>query len=288
MSKRILSAVALLGAAGVISGCNIEQPSAGCIVQDGTFQARYILKNPADASKSCGKLQGEAIGVFKYVNPYPDQHPGVPASRVGIRPEGTAAQFGETEYTYTVTKADGTTEEKTVAVTRADPVQGTQCDSSGANCKSTAAYDATSMSATLADQPDAKGLCKASSFEPATVSLSEVSAEGQEIDPARTISYKFGDVFVYSHPSAPGTQLEGTMTYSDGLGCEAEYRVLALWPQVPCVPGSTKPAESCGVGSGLNPDFDAVCVADIGPMDDDGNVLGGCVFNSAKGVPSFK
>lgn len=287
MSKRIVTAVALLGAAGFISGCTIEQPSAGCIVQDSTdypWQAVYILKNSADASKSCGKLQGEGIGVFKFVNPFPEQHPGVPASRLAIRPQGVAAQFGETEYTYTVTNEDGTTEEKSVTAVRADPVQGTQCDSSGKNCKSTAAYDATSMSATLADQPDAKGLCKASSFEPAKVDLSDVtSPEGQEIDPARTISYKFGDVFVYSHPSAPGTQLEGSLTYSDGTGCEAEYRVLALWPQVPCTPGSTKPAESCGEGSGLNPDFDAVCVAGIGPDGD-----GGCVPNPAKGVPAFK
>src|SRR5689334_20956639 len=109
MSKRILSAVALLGAAGFISGCSIEQPSAGCIVQDATdapWQAAYFLKS-GDATKSCGQLKGEALGVFKFVNPYPDQHPGVPASRLAIRPEGTASRFVGT-YTYGVKNADGT------------------------------------------------------------------------------------------------------------------------------------------------------------------------------------
>ena len=39
MSKRIASAVALLGAASIISGCDIKQPTAGCQVQDADFAA---------------------------------------------------------------------------------------------------------------------------------------------------------------------------------------------------------------------------------------------------------
>lgn len=254
MSKRIVTAVAILGAAGVISGCNIEQPSAGCIVQDATdvpWQAAYTLKNPADASKSCGNLKGEAIGVFKFVNPYPNLHPDVPVSRLAIRPAGAAAL---TVYN-----------EGDEPVVRVDDLES-----------------ATSMSTGLADQPDAQGLCAASGFTPATVAARAVtSSTGEVLAPAQTVTYSFSDVKVYSAPSAPGTQLSGTLTYSDGTGCSAEYQVLALWPQVPCDPTSTKPEESCGVGSGLNPDFDAVCVADIGP---DG--AGGCVPRNQ--VPAFK
>jgi len=47
MTKRIATAVAVLGAASIISGCAIEQPSAGCFVQDSSFalwQAKYIPK----------------------------------------------------------------------------------------------------------------------------------------------------------------------------------------------------------------------------------------------------
>jgi hypothetical protein len=295
MSKRIVTAVALLGAAGFVSGCSIEQPSAGCIVQDATdapWQAVYILKNPADASKSCGQLQGEALGVFKFVNPYPDQHPGVPASRLAIRPEGTASRFTGT-YTYGVTNADGSPKidpktgkqvKKTVTEPRVD------LESMSAAEALTVQQAATGMSASLADQPDDKGLCKASSFEPAKIAASEIRNEvdSSKVEiPAENINYKFGDVFVYSHPSAPGTQLEGSLTYTDD-NCSAEYRVLALWPQIPCDPDAfanptpENAADRCGEGSGLNPDFDAVCVAGIAGGD------GGCVPNPAKGVPSFK
>jgi hypothetical protein len=295
MSKRIVTAVALLGAAGFVSGCSIEQPSAGCIVQDATdapWQAVYILKNPADASKSCGQLQGEALGVFKFVNPYPDQHPGVPASRLAIRPEGTASRFVGS-YTYGVTNADGTPKidpktgkqvKKTVTEPRVD------LESMSAAEALTVQQAATGMSASLADQPDDKGLCKASGFEPAKISASEIRNEvdSSKVEiPAENVSYNFGDVFVYSHPSAPGTQLEGSLTYTDD-NCSAEYRVLALWPQIPCDPDAfanpttENAADRCAEGSGLNPDFDAVCVAGIAGGD------GGCVPNPAKGVPAFK
>jgi len=266
MSKRISIAVALLGAAGIISGCQFEQPSAGCQVQDADFanwQAAYTLKNPADASKSCGALKGEALGVFKYVDPDKPS-----SNRLGIRPEGAAAL---TEYTMD-------DEDETVVARVDNPAV------------------ATSLSATLADEPDANGLCAATNFPTATVSAREVrnAATGEVLVAAQTVSYSFSDVQVYSHPSAPGTQLRGTLKYSDGAGCEAEYAVNAFWPQTGCDPESDDPSETCGAGSGINPDFDVRCEAALAntivqQVKADGTVVmwpGACVLS--KTAPSFK
>src|SRR4051794_37452200 len=124
MSKRIATAVAILGAAGFISGCSIEQPSSGCQVQDSTFgpwQAVYVLNNPADASKSCGNLKGEALGVFKYVDPTKPN-----SSKLAIRSETAAAL---TEYQVSSTETVERVDNPAVA---------------------------TSLSGTMADQPDAQ------------------------------------------------------------------------------------------------------------------------------------
>jgi hypothetical protein len=270
MSKRIATAVAIIGAAGVISGCAFEQPSPGCQVQDSDhpWQAVYTLKNPADASKACGNLKGEMIGIWKYVkDPLTN-----PSNQVVIRPAGTASRF---EYSYEyVDAASGKTKTETVA--RVD-LEALEAEREGQALEVMQA--ASSGPSSLAMEPDANGLCEAKSFERgATVSAAEVinHVTGEQEVPAETVTYTYNKVEVFSAASAPGTQLRGEFTYSsvlpDGTTCTAEYKMRALWPQVECVPGSTKPAENCGEGSGLNPDFNAVCVAGIGP---DG--VGGCV-----------
>ncbi|WNG15017.1 hypothetical protein [Cystobacter fuscus] len=287
MSKRISTAVAILGLAGMFSGCNLEQPSAGCQVQDATdayWQAGYFLKNSADATKSCGGLKGEPIGVFKYIDPCPDKNAECPTqgqavqpTRLAIRPEGAASLVSFTD------KDD---EEK---LRVADPKA------------------ATSLSATLADEPNEQGLCGAEGFSPIRVDARAVTVAEDNVEEAldaESVSYAYEDVKVYSAPSAPGTQLSATVRYSTGTSGEScEYQMLALWPQVPCSVDAFKnqtpenAASRCAEGSGLNPDFDAVCIADIGPplvkRDKDGNVIsvtprGGCVPNPEKGVPAFK
>lgn len=245
MIKRIAKVVAVFGAASIISGCITEQPSAGCIVQDSSFalwQAKYMVKE-ADAAKTCGNLKGEELGVWKYANPEAtaEQIAANRASRLAIRPRGTASL---TRYTYKYTDAAGKEQTKTV-----DRVSREEWD------------DATALSTTLPQSTDAEGFCKATGFAAATVNAAAVFDHvdtSMERAAATSVSYQFGDVEVYSHPSAPGTQLRGTMTYTQD-GCTAEYEVWALWPATPCVPGSEDPVESCGAGSGLNPDFAAVC-----------------------------
>jgi hypothetical protein len=269
MSKRITTAVAILGVAGVFSGCNFEQPSAGCQVQDATdapWQAGYFLVDPArDEGKSCNVLKGEALGAFKYINPV-DGH-----TFMALRPAGAASLIGVDDYT------DPAKPKVLLRVPEADAVL------------------ATSQSQDLAGEPDSAGLCGATGFAPIRVSAAPVTYKdilgATQVRPAQTVGYTFSDVKVFSAPRAPGTQMQATVKYSDGTGCEVEYKMLALWPQVPC---DVNDKDSCGEGSGLNPDFDAVCVADIGPPryveDEDENVIaveprGGCV--PKRDIPSF-
>ena len=291
MSKRIATAVAIVGAAGFISGCAFEQPSPGCQVQDSDhpWQAVYTLKNPADASKSCGKLKGEVIGVWKFVKDPLTK----PTNQFVIRPAGTAFRFA---YTYEVqakntdgtpkVDKDGKPVMEEVTADRADPEQITGQTADGKPI--TAKEAASSGAASLADEPDANGLCLAEGFtREATVTASEVRHQetNEVLVPAETATYKYKKVEIYSAARAPGTQLQGEFTYSDGTGCEADYTMLALWPQVECDPAAfANPTEEnkasrCGEGSGLNPDFDAVCVAGIGL-----NGAAACVPNPATGL----
>ncbi|WP_309892859.1 hypothetical protein [Archangium sp.] len=255
MTKRIATTVAVLGAASIISGCAIEQPSAGCFVQDSSFalwQAKYIPKTEADAAKACGQLKGEELGVWKYSNPEASAADVAAnrAARLAIRPRGLAS-LTRTSYKYKeVDPATGKEVEKSRTV---DRVTQDKWD------------DATALSTTLPPEPDSEGYCKATGFAPAALTVETVTnhVTGATVAPAASVTYQFNDdVEVFSAPSAPGTQLRGSLTYTSGA-CTAEYEVWALWPSVGCVPGSTEPAESCGVGSGLNPDFDAVCDADL-------------------------
>lgn len=277
MIKRIASAVAVMGAASVISGCSIEQPASGCILQDASvyaWQAAYIPKTEADAAKTCGQLKGEQLGVWKYANPRATDadRANNTAAIFAIRPR-RLAQLTRASYTYDTTEIDAETgkpKKKTVTVTR---VPQDKWD------------DATAVSSSLSSMPDANDFCKATGFSQASITVeavfNEVNAAKEELA-AASRTYQYGDVEVYVNPSAPGTQLRGTLTYTEG-DCTAEYNVMALWPSVPCEVGATEPALNCGVGSGINPDFDAVCVAGIGL-----NGAAACVPNPAVGVPAFK
>ena len=76
-----------------------------------------------------------------------------------------------------------------------------------------------------------------------------------------TISYTFSNVEVYVSAANQGTQLKADLTIADAGACSASYKVLGLWPEVPCESNG-----DCGEGSGINPDlFESVaCDASIG------------------------
>jgi hypothetical protein len=75
MIKNIVSVTAAVLSAGVlVTGCDFEQPNAGCIVQDASFAnwyAKYDLKEGQNLSTECQALvvKGEIWGVFKFTDP---------------------------------------------------------------------------------------------------------------------------------------------------------------------------------------------------------------------------
>ncbi len=231
MIKNIVSVTAAVLSAGVLlTGCNFEQPGAGCIVQDASFAnwyAKYDLKDGQNLTPACQALvvKGELWGVFKFTDP---EKPN--SAVLTIRPQGLYSRASR------------------------DPGDPYLQNAVGK----------------LDDEPDASNFCAAKDF-----SLATVNASAAGTTPATSISYQFSNVRVYADPRAPGTQIGGDLTYTRD-GCTIQMGVRALWPAVACDPESTKPAESCGEGSGINPEFAVVCDPD----------LSRCV--PAKEIPSLK
>lgn len=242
MTKRFISAVVAFGAGLSLVSCSLDQPEPGCIVQDAEdWQVKYTLKPGQTISPACAEkldLQGEQFGVFKYNTPG-----NASETRLAIRPEGLAHLADR------------------------DPL-----DENPLSTSASERYRHTAVS-TFASERDAENLCAATNFSAAVVNAEE--ADGDPPEPATNITYQFQNVKMYSAPSAPGTQMGGELTYTRDE-CTAEFTFRAIWPSVDCVPGSTDPAENCGAGSGLNPDFDVVCDPQLEK----------CV--AAKDIPSFK
>jgi hypothetical protein len=125
----------------------------------------------------------------------------------------------------------------------------------------------------LDDETDAQDFCGTREWSAAAVNAGPKTSDPPEA--ATAITYQFENVKMYSAPDAPGTQLTGDLTYTRD-GCTALYTARAIWPVAACDPDSSKPAETCGEGSGINPDFAVECDA----------VLHRCV--PSKPIPSFK
>lgn len=247
MTKRISMVLAVLGTAGLLSGCG-TQPSAGCIVQDSSF-ANWIGKYTlVSGTGACSTLKGESIGVWKYVDPTATdaQRAAGTAAKLALRPRGAANLMAAT-FRQPGAAADST-------VPRKNPA--------GENL---APQLATSLSETFADEPDAEGFCAAGNLSVQTIEAAQVvNSAGEPVAtyPAATVTYAYKNIEVYASPSAPGTQLRGNLTYTRD-GCTAEYEVWGMWPAVGCSPGSTDPATSCGEGSTINPDFAVTCDPDL-------------------------
>ncbi len=237
MIKNIVSVTAaLLGTGALVSACNFDQPSAGCITQDSTnWIAKYDLKEGQTVPEGCLEAPtGELLGVFKFTDP---TQPG--EAKLTIRPAGLVSRSPR------------------------DP---------GDPSNQTAVGN-------LADEPDAQDFCTATDFSDATVNAAESGTTA-----ATNITYAFENVKVYAAPKAPGTQLTGDLTYTRD-GCTLEYTVRAIWPATPCDPNSTSPADKCGEGSGINPEFAVECDASVRISSAPG-FTGTCVPSGP--IPAFK
>ena len=220
MIKNIVSvAAAVLGAGALVAACNFEQPDAGCIVQDTNWFAKYELKPGFVVRAGCEST----VLTGEELGVFKFTNPDAPAeTRLTIRPNGLASRAER------------------------DP---------GDPSLQTAVGQ-------LANDP-VDSFCAASNFTEATVDAGpraddRETEDEDEAEAATRITYKFGNVEVYSAPRAPGTQLRGELTYTRD-GCTTEYTVRAIWPAAECDPTDEDP---CGGGSGVNPDFKAECYVD--------------------------
>lgn len=231
MTKNLFkTALAVISVGSLMSGCDFEQPVAGCFVQDSSNWAfKYDLVGEpklADGVTDCAAVppDAERVGVFKFVDP---DHP--ENAVLTLRPAALTALAGR---------------------------------DSGSPSRQTA-------TGKLAAEPDANDFCAATDFSAAIVEAAATTTAAKT-----TVTYEFSNWRVYSAPSAPGTQMTGELKYTKD-GCTSTYVVRGLWPTIVCDPDSDEPAENCGEGSGLNPDFAATC-APVSHI---------CV--PAKAVPSF-
>jgi hypothetical protein len=85
--KRVSTVVAVLGAGVLVTACDIQQPSAGCVVQDSaSWIAKYDLKA---GQPTCAKPlpSGELVGVFKFRDPTKEN-----SNILTLRPAGLASR----------------------------------------------------------------------------------------------------------------------------------------------------------------------------------------------------
>jgi hypothetical protein len=233
MTKKIVSAIAVLIGAGSMVGCSNEQPTAGCITQDSpSWSAVYKLVpgsvtgtnettgEACDENSTAAKLTGDLIGVYKYSDPNNPTD-----TKLVLRPARLAA----------LATAD-------------------EGDSSRQN--------ATGQFAGL--EPDAAtDLCSIPEFSLAEVEKpAEINPTTGAVEKAAVKrSYQFSNVQVYSHPAFPGTTQKGEIVYTED-GCSAKYTYHAMWPAIPCDPEGdpeAHPEETCGPGSYINQDYKTMC-----------------------------
>ncbi len=236
MTKNIVNtALVLVGAGSLLSGCSFEQPESVCFVQESPSWA--VKYDPVDAPRDANGAECtttaplvELMGVYKYVNPQTGD------AQLALRPAALVS--------------------RAVADTTTTP------------------QDQTSLGS-LDNTLQSDDFCNATNFAPAFVNVA-----ASDTAPANTIRYEFSNVRVYSAAEAPGTQFTGEVKFTSN-GCTSSYVMRAVWPPSPCDTTATEPADNCGAGSGLNPDFAVVCQPTTAT-----GTTGYCV--PANPIPSFK
>lgn len=80
------------------------------------------------------------------------------------------------------------------------------------------------------------GFCHARDLSPITISLpAEAGDPDAGVDPADAldITYEVSDFRMVGTAQVPGTQFDGTLTYTEN-GCTATYKIIGIAPWVPC------------------------------------------------------
>jgi hypothetical protein len=257
MIKNIVSVTAaVIGTSALLTACNFEQPTAGCIVQDASFAnwaAKYDLKEGQNISAECQEkltigqtatinTGGEAWGVFKFKDPDRAE-----TSVLTIRPQGLYSRAA-------LDPCDPDTRQRLLAQ---NPELQSAFETECALQEGQSPYAQTAVGR-LPDEPDAQNFCVTSDWKAGTVNPRPSGQVRPDVAPTDSISYQFSNVRVYAAPDAPGTQIGADLTYVRDE-CTAQYTVRAIWPAVPCNPDATASADRCGEGSGINPNFKVRC-----------------------------
>jgi hypothetical protein len=90
MTMKLVSSIALvLGAGSMLAACDIQQPTAGCIVQDSaSWAATYELKANQPTCTTPAPV-GELVGVYKFTTPEKEN-----STLLTLRPAGLASRGG--------------------------------------------------------------------------------------------------------------------------------------------------------------------------------------------------
>jgi hypothetical protein len=241
----ITFAVTVIGTAALSTSCT--QPVPNCASAYGSFAAEYTLID-GDPASACGQLVGDVLGLRTYfqaggANGTPDYR----KAKVAIRPESLGMMIAYAEARELV-EGDDTF------------------------------HAANAIGSFTAGFPDEDTFCMIDEFEPARVSLPEVTAlpddpmtpdadESQPAQPALDVEYRWRDARFVVSADAQGTQFEATLDYQRD-GCVATYRVVGLYPAVGC-----ENDDDCNDDeNGINPDFAVRCNTQLGMCVVDGEL----------------
>jgi hypothetical protein len=90
MTTKLVSSMALiLGTGAVLAGCDIQQPSAGCIVQDSASWATTYEVKENQPTCATPPPVGELVGVYKFTTPEKEN-----STLLTLRPQGLASRGG--------------------------------------------------------------------------------------------------------------------------------------------------------------------------------------------------
>ncbi len=198
--KLLVRTVPALAGAWLLASCDIPQPKMDCAVGLGGWAAQYTLK----AATTCPVIKGEVIGLRKYFS-----SPAAEKVTLAIR-----------------TQTQGDLE-----------VLASSCEGVA---DTTPGNSLSAIGEFSAHQPAEDGFCTVPSLSPARLSLpafvgvpASDSCPGTEPTPASAITYDWSDVRILTRPDAPGSQLTANLKRTVN-GCAADYKVVAVWPHVPC------------------------------------------------------